>query len=64
MDLHRIIAELQQERRRIDEAIEALERLAAAKTHRRGRPPAWLKDEIQRQTREMDTQDEPESDKT
>lgn len=37
-----MIAELQEERKRIDEAIEALERLGAGKTRRRGRPPAWL----------------------
>ncbi len=49
MDLHRMIAELQAERQRLDEAIQALERLSAGNARRRGRPPAWLKDEIQRQ---------------
>lgn len=48
MDLSKMIAELQAERHRIDEAIEALERLSAGKPRRRGRPPNWLKDEIQR----------------
>ncbi|MBV9301425.1 MAG: hypothetical protein JOY62_18960 [Acidobacteriaceae bacterium] len=42
MDLLKIIAELQAERQRIDEAIQALERLAAI-NHRRGRPPRWKK---------------------
>jgi CRISPR/Cas system-associated protein Cas7 (RAMP superfamily) len=49
MDLSKMIAELQAERHRIDEAIEALERLSAGKARRRGRPPNWLKDEIMRQ---------------
>ena len=44
-----MIAELQAERQRLDEAITALERLSAGKARRRGRPPAWLRDEIQRQ---------------
>ena len=49
MDLLKMIAELQAERHRLDEAIDALERLSAGKVRRRGRPPSWLKDEIQRQ---------------
>ena len=49
MDLHKMISELQAERQRLDEAIQALERLSAGKARRRGRPPAWLKDEIQKQ---------------
>lgn len=49
MDLHKMIAELQAERQRLDEAIQALERLSAGKARRRGRPPAWLKEEVQRQ---------------
>ena len=43
-----MIAELQDERRRLDEAIEALERLSAGdKRRRRGRPARWLKEENQ-----------------
>lgn len=39
-----MIAELQDERSRLDEAIQALERLSASgKTHRRGRPPRLFK---------------------
>ena len=49
MDLHRMITELQAERQRLDEAIQALERLSAGKARRRGRPPAWLKEEVQKQ---------------
>lgn len=44
-----MIAELQTEKERLDEAIQALERLSAGKIKRRGRPPRWLKEEIQRQ---------------
>lgn len=40
-----MIAELQAERQRIDEAIQALERLSAGNPRRRGRPPRWLKPE-------------------
>lgn len=49
MDLQKMIAELQAERDRLDEAIQALERLSSSQTRRRGRPPAWLKEEVQRQ---------------
>jgi hypothetical protein len=42
MDLTKMIADLQSERERLDEAILALERLAANKGKRRGRPPKWL----------------------
>jgi hypothetical protein len=48
MDLLKMIAELQAERQRLDEAIQALERLSAGKIRRRGRPPGWLKDDVQR----------------
>jgi len=48
MDLSKMITELQAERHRIDEAIEALQRLSAGKARRRGRPPNWLKEEMQR----------------
>lgn len=58
MDLHRMIAELQAERQRLDEAIQALERLSAGKVRRRGRPPRWLKDEAQRQSATSERSDE------
>jgi len=51
MDLHKMIVELQAERQRLDEAIEALERLSKGNhLRRRGRPPRWLKEEIARQS--------------
>ena len=43
MNLQKMIAELQAERDRLDEAILALERLSTSHSKRRGRPPAWLK---------------------
>ena len=46
MDLQKMIAELEAERQRIDQAIEALERLSNSGSPRRGRPPAWLKNQI------------------
>jgi hypothetical protein len=45
MDLFKIITELEAEKHRLDEAIEALERLGAVKIRRHGRPPKSLKEE-------------------
>lgn len=53
-----MIAELQAERQRIDEAIQALERLSAGKVRRRGRPPGWLKDELLRNGPELEDDEE------
>ena len=47
MDLMKMIAELQTEKQRLDEAILALERLSSANNRRRGRPPRWTKEEPQ-----------------
>ncbi|MBV9760072.1 MAG: hypothetical protein JO340_05880 [Acidobacteriaceae bacterium] len=58
MDLLKMIAELQAERQRIDEAIQALERLSAGKVRRRGRPPGWLKDELLRNGQEPEDEEE------
>jgi exonuclease VII small subunit len=49
MDLFKIITELEAEKHRLDEAIEALERLAGLKISRRGRPPKSLKQEKHRE---------------
>lgn len=43
MNLEKILSELWDEKRRIDDAISALERISAAAPKRRGRPPSWLK---------------------
>ncbi len=42
MDISKILSELKEERRNIDEAITVLERLESGKSRRRGRPPGWL----------------------
>lgn len=42
MDVNKMLAELQQERTRLDEAIQTLERLATGSGRRRGRPPKWM----------------------
>ena len=42
MELDKIIRDLHEERRQLDEAIRALEKLAAGSLPRRGRPPKWL----------------------
>ena len=45
MDLHKMIAELEAERDRLDHAILALERLARGVAQgKRGRPPKWLQE--------------------
>jgi hypothetical protein len=41
MDISKTIAELREERARIDDAIASLEKLSARRAPRRGRPPAW-----------------------
>ena len=45
MNLNRIIADLKAERDVLAAAIECLERLAGGRGRKRGRPPAWLKEE-------------------
>jgi hypothetical protein len=42
VDLNRIILDLKAERDALAAAIECLERLAAGRVRKRGRPPAWL----------------------
>jgi hypothetical protein len=42
MDHQKILAELYEQRQRIDEAIAALQNLAATGQRKRGRPPKWL----------------------
>lgn len=56
-----MIAELREERQRIDEAVAALERLSAGKNRRRGRPPGWLTGELGRESSESEESDPPPS---
>ncbi|HWF47798.1 MAG TPA: hypothetical protein VG168_12385 [Bryobacteraceae bacterium] len=61
MDLLKMINDLQAEKQRLDEAIQALERLSAGnKLRRRGRPPRWLKDALSSTNAKADKDDEPE----
>jgi hypothetical protein len=48
-----MISELEAERNRLDQAIVALERLSAVKLRRRGRPPGWLKRQVEQSVREQ-----------
>jgi hypothetical protein len=42
MDVNRILIELREERRRVEEAILSLQRLSVSHGKKRGRPPKWL----------------------
>jgi hypothetical protein len=42
MDILKMLVDLREERRQIEEAIIVLERLAQGHGKRRGRPPAWM----------------------
>jgi hypothetical protein len=42
MNIETLLVELRAERQNLEEAIVTLERLAAGRGKRRGRPPAWL----------------------
>jgi len=50
MDLNKMIAELRDEKSRIDEAIQALERLSTGNARRRGRPPSWVIEQLKHKT--------------
>ena len=64
MDLARMIAELQEERNRLNEAIEALERLSVGQTRRRGRPPRSLSEDTDSQSPAESKKPEPSLAKT
>jgi len=57
MNLEKILGELRDERRRIDEAISALERMSADRPGRRGRPPRWLQEHKQKSGHESNGND-------
>jgi hypothetical protein len=42
MDIIKMLGELRAEKDQLEEAILTLERLAAGRGRRRGRPPAWM----------------------
>jgi len=45
IDVAKILAELKEEKEQLEQAILTLERLAAGRGPRRGRPPAWMASE-------------------
>ena len=45
IDVAKILAELKEEKEQLEQAILTLERLAAGRGPRRGRPPAWMSSE-------------------
>ena len=51
MDVTKILAELKAEREQIEEAILSLERLARGRGPRRGRPPNWMAEIIEKPRR-------------
>jgi hypothetical protein len=42
MDITKMLAELREEREGVEQAILVLERIAAGRRKRRGRPPKWM----------------------
>jgi hypothetical protein len=66
MNMLKMLAELRQERAQIEEAIITLERLAAGRGKRRGRPPAWTKEGSapKRRGRPPGSKNKPKDDKT
>jgi hypothetical protein len=42
MDISKMLSELRTEREAVEQAIIVLERIAAGRGKRRGRPPAWM----------------------
>ena len=44
MNINKIIEELRDERERIEQAIVVMQKLAAGRGARRGRPPAWMRE--------------------
>ena len=42
IDVAKILADLKEEKAQLEQAILTLERLAAGRAPRRGRPPAWM----------------------
>jgi hypothetical protein len=42
MDITKMLAELREEREGVEQAILVLERIAAGRGKRRGRPPKWM----------------------
>jgi hypothetical protein len=61
MDIHKMLIELRADRDQLDEAILVLERLAAGRGRRRGRPPAWMTT-VKRRGRPPGSKNKPKND--
>jgi hypothetical protein len=59
MDINKTLAELRAERDQLDEAILTLQRLAAGRGRRRGRPPAWMT-AVKRRGRPLGSKNKPQ----
>jgi hypothetical protein len=59
MDLNEMLAELKEERNRLEEAITALERLAQGSPRGAGRPLAWIQNTPRRRGRPPGRKDKP-----
>jgi len=55
-----MLEELRTERAQVEEAIIVLERLAAGRGRRRGRPPAWMS-QVKRRGRPLGSKNKPKS---
>jgi len=60
MDLDKMLAELRAERDQVEEVISALQRIAAGRGRRRGRPPAWMS-KIKRRGRPAGSKNKPKN---
>jgi len=58
MDINKMLADLRNERRRIEESIIVLEGLARGRAKRRGRPPKWMT-EVKRRGRPVGSKNKP-----
>jgi hypothetical protein len=58
MDINKMLAELRNERQRIEESIIVLEGLARGRAKRRGRPPKWMT-EVKRRGRPVGSKNKP-----
>jgi hypothetical protein len=58
MDITKMLAELKAEREGVEQAILVLERIAAGRSKRRGRPPAWMS-QVKKRGRPPGTKNKP-----
>jgi hypothetical protein len=59
MDINKMLAELRAEREAVDQAIIVLQRIAAGRAKRRGRPPAWMSQMMKKRGRPPGSKNKP-----